>query len=147
MKTSALSTPAQIAALLQLDPDGCWAVGRGEPSTDLHPRLEFLAPAAYQPGLWPANARTLVESYTSPIDRIENLPPGMAPQLQRLVAGKRLLLFSLLERADGNLEDGSAHKRTARRRWFAQAMQIAGDDPEIVFYGRQLEAEMRGQRR
>ena len=139
LKTSALSTPAQIAALLQLDPDGCWAVGRGEPSTDLHPRLEFLAPAAYQPGLWPANARTLVESYTSPIDRIENLPPGMAPQLQRLVAGKRLLLFSLLERADGNLEGA--------RRWFAQAMQIAGDDPEIVFYGRQLEAEMRGQRR
>ncbi len=138
LRTSALSTPAQIAALLQLDPDGCRAVGRGEPSTDLHPRLEFLAPAAYQPGLWPANARILVESYTSPVNRIKNLPVGMGAQLQRLVAGKRLLLFSLLERSNGNLEGA--------RQWFAQAMQIAGDDPEIVFYGRQLETEMRGQR-
>jgi hypothetical protein len=135
---SALSTPAQIAALLQLDPDGCRAVGRGEPSTDLHPRLEFLAPAAYQPGIWGANARVLVESYTSPMAQIDNLPPGMEPQLQRLVAGKRLLLFSLLERADGN--------REGARRWLAQAMQIAGDDPEVVFYGRQLAAESRGQR-
>jgi spermidine synthase len=132
---SSLSTPAQIAALLQLDPDGCRAVGRGEPSTDLHPRLEFLAPAAYQPGIWGANARVLVESYTSPMAHIENLPPGMEPQLQRLVAGKRLLLFSLLERSQGNL--------AGARQWLAQAMQIAGDDPEVVFYGRQLAAEMR----
>ena len=135
LKTSALSTPAQIAALLQLDPDGCGVVGRGEPSTDLHPRLEFLAPAAYQPGLWPANARLLVESYTSPINRIKNLPPGMRSELQRLVAGKRLLLFSLLERSQGNF--------AGAQRWLASAMQIAGDDPEIVFYGRQLAAEMR----
>jgi spermidine synthase len=135
---SALSTPAQIAALLQLDPDGCRAVGRGEPSTDLHPRLEFLAPAAYQPGIWGANARVLVESYTSPMAHIENLPPGMEPQLQRLVAGKRLLLFSLLERSQGNL--------AGARQWLSQAMQIAGDDPEVVFYGRQLAAESRGQR-
>ena len=135
---SALSTPAQIAALLQLDPDGCRAVGREEPSTDLHPRLEFLAPAAYQPGIWPANARVLVESYTSPMARIENLPPGMEPQLQRLVAGKRLLLFSLLERSQGNL--------AGARQWLSQAMQIAGNDPEVVFYGRQLAAEMRSQR-
>jgi len=135
---SALSTPAQIAALLQLDPDGCRAIGRGEPSTDLHPRLEFLAPAAYQSGLWPANARLLVESYTSPVARIENLPPGMGPQLERLVAGKRLLLFSLLERSQGNL--------AGARQWLASAMQIAGDDPEVVFYGRQLAAEMRSQR-
>jgi len=132
---SALSTPAQIAALFQLDPDGCRAVGRGEPSTDLHPRLEFLAPAAYKPGLWPANARVLVEAYTSPIDHIENLPSGMGPQLQRLVAGKRLLLFSLLERSQGNL--------AGARQWLSQAMQIAGDDPEVVFYGRQLATEMR----
>jgi len=133
---SALVTPAQIAALFQLDPAGCRAVGRGEPSTDLHPRLEFLAPVAYQPGLWPANAQMLVEAYTSPLDRIENLPPGMKPELQRLVAGKRLLLFSLLERADGNLD--------AARGWLGQALQIAGDDPEVVFYGRQFAAETRG---
>jgi spermidine synthase len=133
---SALATPAQIAALFQLDPEGCRAVGRAEPSTDLHPRLEFLAPAAYQPGLWPANARVLVEAYTSPIGKIGNLPPGMGPELERLVAGKRLLLFSLLERSEGNLEGA--------RRWLASAMQIAGDDPEVVFYARQLAAETRG---
>jgi spermidine synthase len=132
---SSLHHPAQIAALLQLDPAGCRAVAIGPPSTDLHPRLEFLAPAAYQPGLWTANARLLVEAYASPIPRIANLPPGMAPQLERLVAGKRLLLFSLLERNDGDLE--------AARRWFGQALQIAGDDPEIVHYARQLAAESR----
>ena len=81
----------------------------------------------------PANAQVLVEAYTSPIDRIRNLPVGMGLELQRVVAGKRLLLFSLLARADGDLP-------TARR-WLAQAMQIAGDDPEVVFYGRQLAAE------
>ncbi|MEE4272592.1 MAG: fused MFS/spermidine synthase [Thermoanaerobaculales bacterium] len=136
LATSALHHPAQIAALLQLDPEGCRAVGAGAPATDLHPRLEFLAPAAYEPGLWPANARTLVEAYTSPVGRIANLPPDMGAQLQRLVAGKRLLLFSLLERTDGNLE--------AARTWLGRAVQVAGDDPEIVFYARQLEAEMRG---
>jgi len=135
---SALSTPAQVAALLQLDPDGCRAVGRGKPSTDLHPRLEFLAPDAYTPDLWPANARVLVESYTSPMARIENLPPGMGPQLERLVAGKRLLLFSLLERSQGNL--------AGARQWLSQAMRIAGDEPEVVFYGRQLAVEGRSQR-
>jgi len=136
LEASALSTPAQITALFQLDPAGCRAVGIGRPSTDLHPRLEFLAPAAYRPGLWPANAQVLVEAYTSPIDQIRNLPKGMGIELQRVVAGKRLLLFSLLARADGDLP-------TARR-WLAQAMQIAGDDPEIVFYSRQLAAENRG---
>ncbi len=139
LAASALSSPAQIAALFQLDPTGCARVGAGEPSTDLHPRLEFLAPAAYRPGLWPANAQVLVEAYTSPIDRISNLPKGMDLELQRVVAGKRLLLFSLLERSEGNL--------TGARQWLTQAMQIAGDDPEVVFYGRQLAAEMRGQRR
>ncbi len=133
---SALATPAQIAALFQLDPEGCRAVGGAEPSTDLHPHLEFLAPAAYQPGLWPANARVLVEAYTSPIGEIGNLPPGMGPEIERLVAGKRLLLFSLLERSEGNLEGA--------RRWLGSAIQIAGDDPEVVFYARQLAAETRG---
>ena len=108
----------------------------GSPSTDAHPRLEFLAPAAYEPGLWPTNARTLVEAYTSPIPRIRNLPPGMAPHLQRLVAGKRLLLFSLLARADGDL--------TSAERWLTNAIQIAGDDPEIVLYSRQFAAELQG---
>ena len=70
--------------------------------------------------------------------RIENLPPGMEPQLQRLVAGKRLLLFSLLERSQGNL--------AGAKQWLVQAMQIAGDDPEVVFYGRQLAAESLDQR-
>jgi len=136
LEASALSTPAQITALFQLDPAGCRAVGAGEPSTDLHPRLEFLAPAAYRPGLWPANAQVLIEAYTSPIGRIENLPTGMELELQRVVAGKRLLLFSLLARADGDLP-------TARR-WLAQAVQIAGDDPEVVFYARQFAMETQG---
>ncbi len=60
----------------------------------------------------------------------------MDSQLQRLVAGKRLLLFSLLARADGDL--------AGARQWLAQAMQIAGDDPEVVFYARQLAAETQG---
>ena len=136
LAASALSSPAQITALFQLDPAGCAKVGAGEPSTDLHPRLEFLAPAAYRPGLWPANAQVLVEAYTSPIDRISSLPMGMELELQRVVAGKRLLLFSLLERSEGNLP--------AARQWLAQAMQIAGDDPEVVFYARQLATETRG---
>ena len=136
LASSALHHPAQIAALLQLDPTGCRSVAAGSPSTDAHPRLEFLAPAAYEPGLWPANARTLVEAYTSPNSRIRNLPPGMEPHLQRLVAGKRLLLFSLLARADGDLESAE--------RWLANAIQIAGDDPEIVLYSRQFAAEVEG---
>lgn len=136
LATSALHHPAQIAALLQLDPGGCRAVAAGSPSTNAHPRLEFLAPAAYQPGLWPANAQTLVEAYTSPISRIRGLPPGMDSQLQRLVAGKRLLLFSLLARADGDLP-------TAQR-WLTNAIQVAGDDPEIVYYARQFAAETQG---
>jgi len=136
LASSALAAPAQIAALIQLDPDGCRTIGRGAPSTDLHPRLEFIAPAAYEPGLWPANARLLVEAYTSPVPRIEHLPRGLAPELERLVAGKRLLLFSLLERADGHL--------AGARQWLSQAIRIAGDDPEVQFYARQLDAETRG---
>ncbi len=136
LATSALAAPAQIAALIQLGPDGCRTVGRGAPSTDLHPRLEFIAPAAYEPGLWTANARLLVEAYTSPIPRIDHLPRDLLPDLQRLIAGKRLLLFSLLERADGNF--AGAHQ------WLAQAIRIAGDDPEVVFYARQLDAETKG---
>lgn len=134
--TTALHHPAQIAALLQLDPSGCRSVAAGSPASDLFPRLEFLAPAAYRPGLWRTNARILVEAYNSPIPEIVNLPKGMDAELRRLVAGKRLLLFSLLERTDGNL-DGA-------RSWLDQALRIAGDDPEIIIYARQLAAELQG---
>ena len=138
LAASALAAPAQIAALLQLDPEGCRAIGVGPPSTVLHPRLEFLAPAAYQPGLWAANAKILVEGYRSPLDRIRNLPEGMEAELRRLVAGKRLLLFAMLERDRGDL-DGTLV-------WLRRALQVAGDDPEVVDFARQVEAESRGPR-
>ena len=131
-------SPAQVAALIQLDPGACREVGQGRPSTDLHPRLEFLAPAAYRPGLWQANARLLVEAYRSPIERITGLPPELRPHLQRLVAGKRLLLFSLLRREAGDLKGALG--------FLSQALQVAGDDPEITRYARQLEAEVGGRR-
>jgi hypothetical protein len=135
---SVLSRPAQIAALLHLDPAASNRVGQGEPSTDRHPFLEFLAPDAYRPGLWEANARILVEGYTSPLDRIRGLPQELVPDLQRLVAGKRLLLFSLLRR-DARDPEGA-------RMWLQRALQVAGDDPEIIRYGQQLAAELRGER-
>jgi hypothetical protein len=135
---STLSRPAQIAALLSLDPETARAVGAGRPSTDLRPFLEFLAPDAYEPGLWEANARLLVEGYRPPRDRIRGLPPGMEPQLKRLVAGKRLLLFSLLRRDAGDMR-GAVD-------WLRTAEQVAGDDPEIVRYGRQLRLEAAARR-
>ena len=135
---SALATPAQIAALLQLDPEACRRMALGPPSTDLQPRLEFLAPAAYREGLWEANARLLVDGYQSPLGRIRGLPPSLTEAVRSLVAGKRLLLFSLLERSAGNA-DGS-------RRWLSLALQVAGDDPEIQHYARQVNAELAGDR-
>jgi spermidine synthase len=135
LQTSNLGHVGQIAVLFHLDPANCREFGRGTPSTDLHPRLEFLAPAAYEPGVYQANARALVEASAAPLDRIVNLPPDVRPHLERLVAGKRLLLFSLLDRNDGDL-DGAAH-------WLSRAMQIAPDDPEVVQYGRQLALERR----
>ena len=135
---SALATPAQIAALLQLDPEACRRLSLGPPSTDLQPRLEFLAPAAYREGLWEANARLLVDGYQSPLGRIRGLPPSLTEAVRSLVAGKRLLLFSLLERSAGNA-DGS-------RRWLSLALQVAGDDPEIQHYARQVNAELAGDR-
>lgn len=123
---SALATPAQIAALFQLDPEGCRRTGSGPLSTDLHPRLEFLAPEAYRPGLWEANARVLVDGYRSPLDRIRSLPPSLVEDLRRLVAGKRLLLFSLLARDAGNAAES--------KRWLGLAIQVAGDDPEVQMY-------------
>jgi SAM-dependent methyltransferase len=130
LAASALATPAQIAALFQLDPDGCRRIGSGPLSTDLHPRLEFLAPEAYRAGLWAANARLLVDGYRSPLDRIRGLPPGLTDDLRRLVAGKRLLLFSLLERDAGN--------RGESMRWLDLALEVAGDDPEVQMYAREF---------
>jgi spermidine synthase len=135
LQTSNLGHVGQIAVLFHLDPGSCRAFGRGTPSTDLHPRLEFMVPAAYEPGVYRANARGLVEASAAPLDRIANLPPDVRPHLERLVAGKRLMLFSLLERNDGDLE-GAAQ-------WLTQAMQIAPDDPEVVQYARQLALERR----
>jgi predicted membrane-bound spermidine synthase len=134
LAASALATPGQIAALIQLDPEASRQLARGEPSTDLRPHLEFLAPAAYQPGLWRANAQLLVESYRSPLPRIRHLPPELHDPIKRLIAGKRLLLFSLLDRADGDPEGAV--------RWLRQALAIAGDDPEIQHYARQLKTEL-----
>jgi hypothetical protein len=56
--------------------------------------------------------------------------------VRSLVAGKRLLLFSLLER-DAGSADGAVH-------WLSLALQVAGDDPEIQRYARQLRAELEG---
>jgi spermidine synthase len=134
---SALATPAQIAALLQLSPGACRQLALGPPSTDLHPRLEFLAPAAYRHGLWAANARLLVDGYQSPLASIRGLPPQLAEAVRSLVAGKRLLLFSLLERDAGNA-NGAVH-------WLSLALQVAGDDPEIQHYARQLSTELSGE--
>jgi spermidine synthase len=136
LAASALATPAQIAALLQLDPVACRRLGLGPPSTDLHPRLEFLAPAAYREGLWEANARLLIDNYQSPLGRIRGLPPSRAEAVRTLVAGKRLLLFSLLERNAGNA--------SGTRHWLSLALQVAGDDPEIQHYARQVSAELQG---
>ena len=134
LAASALATPAQIAALLQLDPEACRRLALGPPSTDLHPRLEFLAPAAYRDGLWEANARLLVDGYRSPLGRIRGLPPPLIEPVRSLVAGKRLLLFSLLERSAGN-QAGAVH-------WLSLALQVAGDDPEVQLYARQVGAEL-----
>jgi hypothetical protein len=135
---SVLARPAQIFALLQLDPEGCRKVGTGAFATDLHPRLEFLAPAAYRPGLWEANARILMESYRSPSDRVHGLPPELVPHLRRLVAGKRMLLFSLLRREAGDSDGALA--------WLGKALRVAGDDPEIIRYARQLQEEVQAAR-
>jgi spermidine synthase len=136
LAASALATPAQIAALLQLDPEACRRLALGPPSTDLHPRLEFLAPAAYRPGLWAANARLLIDGYQSPLGEIRGLPPSRTDAVRTLVAGKRLLLFSLLEREAGNA--------AGTRHWLSLALQVAGDDPEVQHYARQVGAELAG---
>ena len=130
---SALSTPAQIAAVMQLDSDACRAVGLRPYSTDSHPTIEFLEPAAFEPGVWKANARTLIEAYRSPLDSIERLPPDLVPALQRLIAGKRLLLFSQLERNEGDGPQAAA--------WLRKAATVAPGDPEIIRFAEQASRE------
>lgn len=121
---SNLHAAGQIAAVLHLDPAACASIGDLRPSTDLRPDLEFLAPAAYERGLWRANVERLLEHYASPLNDIEGLPPELIPPLKRLVAGKKLLTFALVRREAGD-RDGMAM-------WLRRAQQIAGDDPEVL---------------
>lgn len=131
LAASALATPGQIAAIAHLPPAAVGLVADGAPSTDLYPRLEFLAPEAYRPGLWEANAKLLIEAYRSPLGLIRNLPPEAVDDVRRLVAGKRLLLFSRLERQRGDLRAAGA--------FLATALEISPRDPELQGYA----AEMR----
>ncbi len=128
-----LQTPAQIASLMQLNTSGCQTVGRGPFSSDLFPTLEFLEPEAFEPGVWKANAQTLIESYTSPLDAIRNMPPEVVADVRRLIAGKRLLLFSQLEWNEGNLREAEA--------WLLKALQVAAEDPEIIRFADQADQE------
>ncbi len=130
---SVLQTPAQIAALMQLDTQGCQTVGLSPLSTDSAPVLEFLEPAAFAPGVWKANAQTLIEAYDSPLSDIKGLPEVLVPDLQRLIAGKRLLLFCQLERNDGHFDDAAA--------WLAKALAVVPEDPEIRRYALQAQAD------
>ncbi len=120
---SALSSPGQIAALLLLGPEACRRLGEPPPSTDLHPYLEFLAPAAFEPGLWGANARLIASAGQPSLEAIRGLPPAARPALERLLAGKRLLLESMLRLEAGDL----AGARAA----LARALQVAPEDPEL----------------
>jgi hypothetical protein len=124
-----LQTPAQIAALLQLNTEGCQSVGRPPYSSDLVPILEFLEPEAFEPGVWQANAQTLIEAYASPLDSIQGLPAHLIPEVRRLVAGKRLLLFSQLERNEGRMNQASD--------WLSKAISVVPEDPEIIRFAEQ----------
>lgn len=127
---SALSSPGQITAVLLLGPEACRKLGLPPPSTDLHPYLEFLAPAAYQPGLWAANTRRLVQRRKPGFPEIRGIPLKVRPALGRLLMGKRLLLDSMLR-----LEAGDpAGARTA----LAEALRVAPEDPELRRWGARL---------
>lgn len=128
-----LQTPAQIAALMQLDTEGCHAVGLSPFSSDLFPILEFLEPEAFASGVWKANARTLIETYRSPLDEIEHLPRHLLPEIRRLIAGKRLLLFSQLEWTEGHWREAES--------WLRKALTVAHDDPEITRFAQQAQRE------
>ncbi len=128
-----LQTPAQIAALMQLDTQGCRSVSLSPSSSDLVPVLEFLEPAAFENGVWKANAKTLIEGYHSPLEAIRNVPPHLVPDIKRLIAGKRLLLFSQLEWNEGQLTEAAS--------WLAKALQVAPEDPEINRFAHQAQRE------
>ena len=128
-----LQTPAQIAALMQLDSEGCRSVSLSPHSSDLLPILEFLEPEAFEAGVWQANAQTLIEAYNSPLGAIHGLPPHLIPDIQRLIAGKRLLLFSQLEWNEGRLTEAAG--------WLLKALQVAPEDPEIRRFADQARRE------
>ncbi|MEN8164391.1 MAG: fused MFS/spermidine synthase, partial [Acidobacteriota bacterium] len=128
-----LQTPAQIASLMQLHTEGCRSVSLSPSSSDLMPVLEFLEPAAFESGVWKANAQTLIEAYNSPLEAIRNIPPHLVPDIRRLIAGKRLLLFSQLEWNDGRLPEAAS--------WLAKALQVAPEDPEINRFAHQAQRE------
>ncbi len=128
-----LQTPAQIAALMQLDTEGCRSVSLSPSSSDLVPILEFLEPAAFESGVWKANAQTLIEAYDSPIEAIRGIPGHLVPDIRRLIAGKRLLLFSQLEWNEGRLTEAAS--------WLAKALQVAPEDPEITRFAHQARKE------
>ncbi|RLE36621.1 MAG: hypothetical protein DRJ61_00360 [Acidobacteria bacterium] len=128
-----LQTPAQIAALMQLHTQGCRSVSLLPSSSDLVPILEFLEPAAFEKDVWKANAQTLIEAYQSPIGEIRNIPPHLVPDIKRLIAGKRLLLFSQLEWNDGQLTEAEG--------WLLKALQVAPEDPEINRFAQQARRE------
>ena len=76
------------------------------------------------------DTKTLIEAYESPIAEIRGLPPQLVGPVRRLVAGKRLLLFSQLELAAGRRQDAAA--------WLARAIEVAPEDPEIIRFARQF---------
>jgi spermidine synthase len=130
---SALEAPGQIAALLVLDDAASARFGSAMIASDLMPRLEFLEPAAFEPGLWQNNARLLLKFYTSPVDELAGLSTATHAALERLIAGKRLLLFAQLDRDAGRLVQA--------QRWLEQALEIAGADPEVQMLATQARRE------
>ncbi len=135
---SALSSPGQVAALLLLDPEACRELGAPPPSTDLHPYLEFLAPAAFEPGWWAANAHLLAAHARSSLEEIRGLPPAARPALRRLLAGKRLLLGSMLRLEASDLPGAWAA--------LGRALEVAPEDPELLRWRIRLEEASRGRR-
>ena len=128
-----LQTPAQIAALMQLDTQGCQTVSQSPFSSDLVPILEFLEPEAFEPGVWQANAQILIENYASPLNSIRGLPPHIVQDVRRLIAGKRLLLFSQLERNEGRMNEAES--------WLVKAISVVPEDPEIIRFAEQAQRE------
>ena len=80
-----------------------------------------------------STAQTLIEAYESPIEAIRGMPPHLVPDIRRLIAGKRLLLFSQLEWNEGRLKEAAS--------WLAKALQVAPEDPEIIRFAQQAQRE------